>query len=94
MRFFRRPSKPSIVWATVAQTSNPAEAEIFAGLLRTANIPHYTQQESIGALHALSIGPLGQITILVPTSYEDEARALLSLNFSDDMPSDTDIMPD
>jgi len=77
-------------WVVVAHATGPVDGEIIGGLLRTANIPYYVQQESIGRVLGLSIGPMGMVTVLVPIAYEKEAVALLDEPNLDDYPPQLD----
>lgn len=72
-------------WTVVAEVMGLMEAEIIAGLLRTADIPCYLHRDSIGAALGISAGPLGFIKVLVPSQFEAEAFALLE---DDDDPDD------
>ena len=80
-------------WVVVAHATGPVDGEIIAGLLRTANIPYYIQQESIGRIYGLSFGALGMVTVLVPIDYEREAVALLDEPNLDDYPPQLDESP-
>lgn len=64
-------------WVVVAEVMGMIEAEIIAGRLRTADIPCYLHQASIGAALGISAGPLGFIKVLVPSQFEADAFALL-----------------
>lgn len=75
-------------WVVVAVAMGLTEAEIVAGLLRTAEIPCYLHQEGIGAALGISAGPMGFIQILVPSQFADEAFALLD----DDDPDPADLI--
>lgn len=77
-------------WVIVAHATGPAIGEILAGVLRTANIPHYVHQETVGRVIGLSIGTIGMVTIHVPQAYEKEAIALLDDPTLDDYPPQID----
>lgn len=74
------------LWVVVAHATGQPEAEIIAGLLRTAEIPCYVQQESVGRVLGISFGSLGLVAVLVPIAYEEEAIALLDSPTLDDGP--------
>jgi hypothetical protein len=98
----RRESPPENSWTVVAYATSLTEAEIIAGLLRTAEIPCHVQQDGMARAIGLTIG-LGAIRVLVPTKFEEEALFLLeeddpssiidepAIQFPDD---DEDIPPD
>lgn len=92
MWFFKRrsPQKPQYEWVKVAYAANQFEAEVMAGLLRTEQIPSFIQQESVGRVWGLSVGPLGMITLLVPAEFEKVATALLAPPVLDSSPPDVD----
>lgn len=71
-------------WYVVAQTYGRTEAEIIAGVLKTAGIPFYIQQESIGHVFGIVHGMMGQVNVLVPQRFADEAIALLDTPTLDD----------
>ncbi len=77
-------------WTVVAETNGIVEAEIIAGLLRTADIPYYIQQESVGRVIGISLGAIGRVSVLVPTKFEAVAMALLDEPTMDDFPPQLD----
>lgn len=88
MGFLRNRSNED--WTIVAETTGMVEAEIIAGLLRTADIPCYIHQESVGRVMGLSLGAIGMVTVMVPTAFEEEALALLDDPAMDDFPPQLD----
>lgn len=73
-------------WVIVATTNGSAEAEIIAGLLKTADIPYYIQQESVGRVLGINFGTMGRVDVLVPQKFAPEAIALLDDPTLDDGP--------
>ncbi len=53
------------------------EAQVVKGRLETAGIPAAFQNEALGTL-GFVIDGLGEFRILVPSAYEEAARAVLS----------------
>jgi hypothetical protein len=93
MRFLlrrRQPPKPE--WTVVASAAGSLEAEIVAGLLRTAGIPCFIQQESAARAIGLTMG-LGAINVLVPSQFEEEALVLLDAPTLDEQPPAIDEPP-
>ncbi|NDJ86082.1 MAG: DUF2007 domain-containing protein [Chloroflexi bacterium] len=86
----RRRGSEEQEWVVVAYATGQVEAEIIAGRLRTADIPVYIHQESVGRVLGLSMGSLGMITVLVPARHEDEALSLLDEPTLDDLPPQVD----
>lgn len=106
MRFLRpRRQPPQKSWSVVADCTSSFEAEVIAGLLRTAEIPVFIQQDGAARAMGITIG-IGAIRVLVPTPYEAEAVALLAedetpplidepaIQFPDDYDDDEDDTPD
>jgi hypothetical protein len=52
-------------------------AEIIKLLLESVEIPVRLSQESAGIVYGLTVGPLGEVTILVPAEKQQEASAVL-----------------
>ena len=61
----------------VAETMGLLPAQIIAGPLQSEGIPARAWQESLGAVHGLTIGPLGTGYVSVPQEYAAQARAIL-----------------
>lgn len=72
-------------WYVVAHTTDMANAEIPAGLLRSAGIPVYLFREAGGSVIPVSVGLLGGVDVAVPEAYYDEAKALLEADVEDDL---------
>jgi len=53
------------------------EAESIKILLESFGIPAYINQESAGTTYGLTIGPLGEVDILVPEKYLTEAKKVI-----------------
>ncbi len=62
-----------VVYTAVGQI----QASIIKSMLETAGIPVMSVQEGAGAAYGLAVGTLGQVMLLVPAKYAEEARALL-----------------
>jgi hypothetical protein len=84
------PVQPEGDWVVIANVVGLIEAEIVAGLLRTAAIPCYIHQESISAIYGLAFSA---IEVLVPAAYEAEAVALLDAPTLDDSATQIDEPP-
>lgn len=68
--------KPDLV--VIYTASGQFQAEIIKGLLQAAGIPVQLTQESTGAVYALTVGPLGEVEVLVPETYAEQAEALIA----------------
>lgn len=89
----------SVPWMVVANNLNPGEAAIIKGRLESQDIPAVVQQEALGTVLALTVGPLGSARVLVPEPLVEQALAILAETFdlqedeSDDFPDDDDTDP-
>ena len=61
----------------VETTSGLIEAEILRGLLEANDINVWLSQESAGKVFGLSVGPLGQVDLMVSTDQAEEAKRIL-----------------
>lgn len=61
----------------VETTSGLIEAEILRGLLEANDINVMLSHESAGTVIGLSVGPLGQVDLMVPADQAEEAKKIL-----------------
>lgn len=54
------------------------EAESVRLLLESFGIPAYTNQESAGTVYGLTIGPLGEVEVIVPPEHVADAKRIVS----------------
>jgi len=64
-------------WVNVYNEYGRLSAELIRILLESRNIPVQLIQEGAGAAYGLTVGPLGNVSILVPESRFAEAAQLL-----------------
>jgi hypothetical protein len=64
-------------WEVLAVTAGDLRAELISGLLTAQGIQVQLSQEGAGRAIGLSVGPLGDVEILVPNHQLDEARKIL-----------------
>ena len=62
---------------SVGKADGQVEAEIIKGLLNANEIEVWLSQESAGSALGLTVGPMGEVEIMVRAEQEDQARALL-----------------
>ncbi len=65
-------------WTQVATIQSDLQAELLRGLLEAQDIPVLLSQEGAGRAIGLTIGPLGEVRILVPGSQLDRDRSILA----------------
>lgn len=54
------------------------EAESVRILLESFDIPAFINQESAGAVYGLSVGPMGEVDVVVPTKYIEDAKKIIA----------------
>ena len=74
----------SMRWVEVAVNLNPAEAAIIRARLDSYSIPALVQQEAIGSVFGLTVGPLGSAKVLVPEPLAEQALEILAEIFEVD----------
>jgi hypothetical protein len=64
-------------WEMLDEVPGPFQAEIVRGLLEAQEIPTILLQEGVGRAVGFTIGPLGVVQILVPSSEMKRAANIL-----------------
>jgi len=64
-------------WELLDDVSGPFHAELIRGLLEAQEIPVLLVQEGVGRAVGLTVGPLGDVQILVPSVEIDRAKKIL-----------------
>jgi hypothetical protein len=83
---------PSNAWMVVYVAYNEPEAYVIAGRLKSEGIDSFVHQEPVGRAYGLSVGPLGEVKVMVRPDQYDQALTILD---DDEFISDeTDIIPD
>jgi len=77
----RQHHNAEIQWVEVTESLSPLEADVIKSRLEAANIPALIEQEAIGTVMGLTVGPLGSAKVLVPETMADQAQELLSETF-------------
>lgn len=54
------------------------EAESVRIFLESFGIPAFTNQESAGTAMGFTVGPLGEVEVVVPTQYISEAKKIIA----------------
>lgn len=71
-------------WVVIRANVAPGEAMILKSRLESEGIPTLVQQEAVGTVLGLTVGPLGSAKVLVPESLTDQALAILAETFDTD----------
>ena len=63
-------------WVIVFKAQGEVEASIVKGKLESNRIPVILKQEAIGKICGLTLDGLGEVKVLVPESYKEEAKKI------------------
>lgn len=83
-----------VEYVEVYSASGQLEADMIRLMLEAAGLHIITRQESAGAVYGLTVGPMGEVRILVPESEVQEANALLDAMESGKLEADTPLDDD
>jgi hypothetical protein len=72
-------------WA-VLTVVDPLEAEVLKAALETAGFPVVARQEASGRIIGLTVGSMGEVSLLVPQDRLVDARALIADSHPIDFP--------
>jgi hypothetical protein len=64
-------------WVQVTTVQAEVQAELLRGLLEAQEIPVLLSREGAGRALGLSVGPLGEVHILVPDQFQKEAKNII-----------------
>ncbi|HNW14750.1 MAG TPA: DUF2007 domain-containing protein [Anaerolineaceae bacterium] len=71
---FKRTPRNEVVFVA----NGMLEAESVKILLESFGITAYTNQESAGTVYGLTVGPLGEVEVIVPPEQVDDARKIIA----------------
>ncbi len=71
-------------WVLVEQVQGQLQAEIIRGLLEAQGIMVWMNSQGAAHAYALTVGTLGTVELLVPTSSVDQARQILEAYYRGD----------
>lgn len=80
----------SVKWVVVRANLSPGEAIVIRGRLESEGIPVLMQQEAVGTVLGLTVGPLGSARVLVPEPLAEQALAILAETFEVDEEDEAD----
>lgn len=64
-------------WVSIIKVPGDLEAELIKGLLEAQEIPVVLFGEGAGRAIGLTVGPLGEVELLVPRRYQGLAESIL-----------------
>jgi hypothetical protein len=70
---FKKRTRDEVVYVA----NGMLEAESVRILLESVEIPAFVNQESAGTVYGLSVGPLGEVEVVVPTQYIEAAKQVI-----------------
>jgi len=65
-------------WVVVEKVAGELKAELLRGLLEAQGIPTRLVQEGVGRAVGLTVGPMGEVEIMVPTQNRSQARHVIA----------------
>ena len=68
----------------VAKNVNPGEAAVIKSRLESEDIFTVVQQEAMGSVLGLTVGPLGSAKVLVPEPMAEKALSILAETFDEE----------
>jgi hypothetical protein len=80
----------SVKWVVIRANISPGEAVVVRGRLESEGIPVVLQQEAVGAVLGLTVGPLGSARVFVPEPLAEQALAILAETFEVEEEDDED----
>lgn len=83
-------------WELITKVSGELQAELLGNLLKSQGIQVFLNQEGAGRAYGLSVGPMGEVQILVPEHQSQEARRIVDDFYAGKFQSDEgeDTFPD
>ena len=71
-------------WKVAHISSGMINANIVAGRLETDGIPVKLRYEAVGVIYGLTLDGLGEVRVMVPSSYLKRAREALAESYEED----------
>lgn len=65
-------------WEIVARVTGEIQAEILRGLLEAQGIPVTLNQEGAGRAYGINMGPMGEVQLMVPSRFVQDACQVLA----------------
>ena len=88
----------NVEYVEVYTANGQLEADMIRLMLEAKGLHVITRQESAGAVYGLTVGPMGEVSILVPKIEATEAAVLLQAmedgKLENDMPQDDSLIDD
>lgn len=75
-------------WKVVVKLYGMLEAQALLGRLQAEGIPAQAWQEGAGKALGLTVGYLGEVRVVVPSEFYEEAKTIADIDFSEDVELD------
>lgn len=75
-------------WQVVVKLYGMLEAQALIGRLQAEGIPAQAWQEGAGKALGLTVGYLGEVRVVVPSDFYEEAKAIAAIDFSEGFEAD------
>lgn len=66
-------------WVLIVRVQGDLQAELLRGLFEAQEIPVLLSREGAGRAYGFTVGPLGEVDILVPENFAKEAKSILKM---------------
>ena len=77
-------------WKVVVKMYGMLEAQALVGRLQAEGVPAQAWQEGAGKALGITIGALGEVRVVVPAQFYEEAKVIADKDFSEDVVLDDD----
>ena len=77
-------------WELVITVSGELQADLIRNLLEAQGIEVFLNQEGAGRAYGLTVGPMGEVQVLVPEDQSEEARQIVDDFYAGKFESDED----
>lgn len=79
---------PEEKWELIIEVSGELQADILRNLLEVQGIKVFLNQEGAGRAYGLTVGPMGQVQVLVPEHQSREAHQIVEDYYAGKFESD------
>ena len=81
-------------YVEVFSANGQLEADMVRLMLEASDIKVLLRGESVGAVYGLTVGPLGEVKVLVPIDQQEKAQGLIEAMKSGELEENLDEIPE
>ena len=81
-------------WELVTEVSGELQANLLRNLLEAQGIKVFLNQEGAGKAYGLTVGPMGQVQVLVPEKEFQKARQIVDEYYAGNFEENEEIDPE